>query len=272
MRLIQILRRICLLCGLLIIPYLAGCDVLPTITLNASTPTSPTTAWKMVATGVDTRTETWRAPDDNAVNDTVTIVRFNPKNVQFSVAYQPDSPLSIQDWIKQEQNPLALINGGYFDGTDHTTAMVISDGDVSGTSYQGFGGMFDVNAQGNIQLRSLHDQPYDSSEHLTQATQCTPMLLLNGKTTTFSADNQASPRSVIALDKSGNLLFIVSPGLTFTLKEMATLLAQSDLNLVTALNLDGGSSTGLYVNSPQQGIAIDSYVNLPIVIVVREKK
>ena len=40
---------------------------------------------------------------------------------------------------------------------------------------------------------------------------------------------------------------------------------------VTALNLDGGSSTGLYVSAGSQSVAIDAYVNLPLVIVVKEK-
>jgi uncharacterized protein YigE (DUF2233 family) len=134
--------------------------------------------------------------------------------------------------------------------------------------------MLDVTSRGTVQLRSLRDQPYDPSEGLLQATQCTPMLLENGKRTQFNSDTKTSPRSVVALDKQGSLLFIASPGLAFTLDDMATLLASSDLNLETALNLDGGSSTGLYVNSNTtgtQGITIDSYVNLPLVIVVKEK-
>jgi hypothetical protein len=52
---------------------------------------------------------------------------------------------------------------------------------------------------------------------------------------------------------------------------MARLLASSDLGLVKALNLDGGSSTGLYVHAGNQQITIDSYVNLPLVVVVTER-
>ncbi|HET8841984.1 MAG TPA: phosphodiester glycosidase family protein, partial [Ktedonobacteraceae bacterium] len=146
-----------------------------------------------------------------------------------------------------------------------------SDGDASGTSYVGFGGMLDVNAEGKVQLRALVQQPYDESENLTQVTQSAPMLMLNGKRTEFDANDKASPRSIVAIDKKGRLLFIASPGLAFTLDEMATLLEKSDLGLVTALNLDGGSSTGLYVNAGNQKVTIDSYVNLPLVIVVKKK-
>jgi len=268
-------RHSSLLLCLFLTLFLAGCDVLPgvSVTVGASSPTVTSPNWTTVAPGVAVRTETWKSPTSANVSDLVSIVRFNLHNVTVSVAYQPDQPLSMQEWMQKEQ-AVALINGGYFDGQDQATGLVISNSQVFGTSYQGFGGMLDVTSQGKVQLRSLRDQPYDSSEGITQATQCTPMLLIGGKRTTFNADKKASPRSVVALDKQGRLLFIASPGVAFTLDDMATLLEKSDLDLVTALNLDGGSSTGLYVaghNTSGQAITIDSYVNLPLVIVVKEK-
>lgn len=261
-----------LLCCLLLLSLLTACDVLPTITIGQSgqTPTPTINTWTKVAPGVEVRSEIWNSPSGSGVNDTVSIVRFDLHYVKLSVAYQPNQPLSMQDWMQKEQ-ATALINGGYFDGQDNATALVISNGQTFGESYDGFGGMFDVDEQGNAQVRSLSEQPYNPSEGLTQATQCTPMLLLNGKRTQFDADSKASPRSVVATDSQGHLLFIASPGAAFTLDDMANLLAKSDLKLVNALNLDGGSSTGLYVNAGSQSVAIDSYVNLPLVIVVKEK-
>ncbi len=262
--------HVCLLCSLFLIPSLAACDGLPTISvgLAAQTPTPTINTWNQAAPGVEVRSEIWKSSD--GASDTVSIVRFNLRYVKLSVAYQSDQPLSMEDWM-QKEHATALINGGYFDGQDNATALVISNGQAFGTSYDGFGGMLDVDAQGHVQVRSLREQPYAPSEGLTQATQCTPMLLLNGKRTQFNADNKASPRSVVAMDKQGRLLFIVSPGAEFTLDDLAALLAKSDLGLVNALNLDGGSSTGLYLNAGSQKITIDSYVNLPIVVVVKEK-
>ena len=275
MRFIKLFWRGCALCGLLFIPFLAGCDTLPavSISLNGQTPTSTTNAWHTAAPGIEVRSETWQSPTTATISDTVSIVRFNLHQVKLSVDYQPNQPLSMQQWMQKEK-AAALINGGYFDGLDHATALVIANGQASGTSYQGFGGMLDVTSQGKVQLRSLHDQPYDPSEGLLQATQCTPMLIENGKRTQFNSDTKTSPRSMVALDKQGRLLFIASPSLAFTLDDIATLLEKSDLGLVTALNLDGGSSTGLYVNgnNSSQNIAIDSYVNLPLVIVIKEKE
>ena len=211
-------RSFCSLCALycLLLPLLLACDALPTVSVSSSTqtPTPTTSAWHTTAPGVEVRQETWSIPQGG--RDVIALARFDLRHVTLHVKYQPDHPLSMEDWIHQEQ-AAALINGGYFDGLDRATALVISDSQVSGTSYSGFGGMLAVDAQGHIQLRSLREQPYDPSERLTQATQSAPMLILHGQRTQFNADNHPAPRSVVAIDKQGRMLFIASPGAVFTL-------------------------------------------------------
>ncbi len=275
------LYKICLLLCLLASSLLA-CDVLPTVTYNGTPVISSATAstsgtgsasttvlntWIQAVPGVDLRYEDWKSPGVD--EDTVVIVRFNLSHVHISVGYQPTKPMGISEWMKQER-ALAVINGGYFDQQNQTEGLVVSNGEAFGTTYTGFGGMLSVDAQGNVSLRSLSDQPYDpNNEQLQQATQSSPMLIVNGKRTQFSADAASSRRSVVAIDKQGRLLLITSSAQAFTLDELADLLASSDLSIKTALNLDGGASTGLYVNARNQHVAIDSFVGLPIVIVVK---
>lgn len=275
------LYKVCLLISLLAGSLLA-CNALPTVTYNGtpiisltpvtnsgSTATSqaPLNVWIHAAPGVDLRYEDWKSP--GADEDTVTIARFSLNRVHIRVGYQPTKPMGISDWMKQE-HAIAVMNGGYFDQRNQTTGLVISDGQAFGTSYNGFGGMFSVDAQGNVSLRSLRDQPYaPNNEQLQQATQSSPMLMVNGKRTQFNANAESSRRSVVAIDKQGRLLLIASAGQAFSLDELADLLASSDLSIDSALNLDGGASTGLYVNAGSQHVAIDSFVGLPIVIVVK---
>ena len=71
------------------------------------------------------------------------------------------------------------------------------------------------------------------------------------------------------MDRQGRLLFIVSPSQAFTLNELADLLQNSDLSLQTALNLDGGSSTGIYLRGDNQNVSLDPITTLPIVISVK---
>ena len=253
---------------------LAGCDILPTVTVSVTPAPSSSNGtqlnvWNKAATGVEVRNEDWKNADGD--DDTVTIVRFDTRKVKVSVGYQPGQPISMNDWMQQE-HPLAIINGGYFDQQFNATALVVSNGQVFGQSYTGFGGMLSVDSLGSLSLRSLHQQPYNpNSERLEQATQSAPMLMLDGKRTQFSADASQTRRSVVAMDKQGRLLFIVSPNPIFSLDELADQLVSSDLSIETALNLDGGSSTGLYVNGGSSQVTIDSFAKLPLVIIVKAR-
>jgi len=221
--------------------------------------------WYSSAPGIDVRYEDWKTPANH--EDTVTIVRLDLKRVHISIGYQPDQPLSMSEWMKNT-GASAMINGGYFDAKNHPTGLLISDGQAAGASYNGFGGMLATDAQGNVTLRSLHDQPYDNGEQLQQATQSSPMLVINGQRTQFTANTDFKRRSVVATDKQGHLLLIASPAQEFTLDEMADLMSSSDLSIQNALNLDGGSSTGLYVTGKQH-VIIDPLLMIPIVIIVK---
>jgi uncharacterized protein YigE (DUF2233 family) len=227
----------------------------------------PLNQWLSTSAGVDIRYEHWKSPGNN--EDTVAIARFDLHRVHLSVGYQPANPLQLGEWMKQS-GALAVINGGYFDDHNKPSGLLVSNGTATGSSYSGFGGMLSVDTAGHVSLRSLRDQPYNpDSDQLQQATQSSPMLMIDGKRTQFSANAASQRRSVVALDKEGRLLLIVSPGSAFSLDELADLLASSDLSIQTALNLDGGSSTGLYVNAGSQKVSIDAFTALPIVIIVK---
>ena len=268
--------KICLL-FLLLSGTLLACGFSSTVTSNNNgTPSVSTTSsggtptlnqWVTASPGVQIRYEDWKSPGNN--EDTVTIMRFDLTKVHLKIGYQPAKPLAMDEWMKQEQ-ATAIINGGYFDQNNAATGLVIADGQAYGTSYNGFGGMISVDTQGNVKLRSLNQQPYDpNNEQLQQATQSSPMLMINGKRTQFSANAASQRRTIVAQDTQGRLLFIASPGSAFSLDELADILASSDLSLKTALNLDGGASTGMYVNAGNQHVAIDSVTTLPIVIIVK---
>src|SRR6266849_526903 len=264
---------------LLMFPLLA-CDAAPSVSVsvngtpiisssNGASNGSELNVWNKVSPGVELRYEDWKNPDGD--DDTVTIARFDLHKVKLSVGYQPRQPLLMHEWMQQGR-AIAIINGGYFDQQDNATALVVSNGKVFGESYGGFGGMLSVDTHGIVNLRSLRQQPYDpNTEQLEQATQSAPMLMSGGKRTQFSADASQTRRSVVAMDKQGRLLFIVSPNQIFSLDELADQLVSSDLSIETALNLDGGSSTGLYVKGGSSQVTIDSFAKLPLVIIVKAR-
>ncbi len=259
-----------------LISSLLACGTIPSIVGSGTATATPSTTgqsgqsldvWTKAAAGVEIRNEDWKSPGDN--EDQVTIVRLDLHRVHLSIGYRPRTPLLLGDWMRQT-HALAVLNGGYFNEKNQPTGLLISDGQSYGSSYDGFGGMLSVNTQGQVDLRSLRDHPYDpNSEQIQQATQSSPMLMENGQRTAFSANAASERRTVVAIDKQGRLLLIISPNRAFSLDEMADLLASSDLSIETALNLDGGASTGLYLHAGSQSVTIDPVTTLPIVIIIK---
>ncbi|HJZ49467.1 MAG TPA: phosphodiester glycosidase family protein, partial [Roseiflexaceae bacterium] len=202
----------------------------------------------------------------------LTVVRLDPARVRLRVAYAPDHPRGLRTWF-EERRPLAAINGSFFTPKYQATALLISDGVISGESYAGFGGMLAVASDGSIDLWALHDRPYDPGAAFEQALQSFPMLVFpGGEPTAIEDDRQRARRSVVAIDRAGRLLLLVSPTSDFTLRGVAEWLSRSDLDVDRALNLDGGASTGLYlIDGPLQE-TIDSFGPLPIVLLVEARQ
>jgi uncharacterized protein YigE (DUF2233 family) len=199
-------------------------------------------------------------------------VRLDPAQVRLRVAYAPEKPRGLRGWF-EERRPLAVINGSFFTKEYQATGLIVADGSASGTSYEGFGGMLLVAPDGGLSLRALRDQAYDSGEPIDQALQSFPMLVFpGGAPAEIEDDGRRARRSAVAIDRAGRLLLLVSPGSDFTLRGLADWLAQSDLEIDRALNLDGGSSTGLYLNDGMLHEAIDAFGPLPIVLLVEAKQ
>ncbi len=236
-------------------------------TRTMPTPSQPwDSGWVTTAKNIQIRH--MRIVHDNELAP-VHIVRIDPSQVHFDVAYTPDKPTNLSTLCTQT-NALVAINGGFFDANYHATALVISEGMVSGHSYEGQGGMFAIDGDGNVSLRCLSEQPYNPDEHFVEAFQSWPMLIKPSKRLAYidPNDNHRARRSVIALDQNNRILLLAFSSSTFTLSSLATWLLSSDLNIDTALNLDGGSSTGLCINTGDEQELIAPFTPLPLVLLV----
>ncbi len=220
-------------------------------------------SWIAAGSGVEIRR--LRVEVEGSIAD-ISIARLDPALVRFQAGYAPGQPQPLARW-HAESGALAAINGGFFDEQLASTALVIHDGIINGESYVDRGGMFAVNSAGQITLRALAKQPYDPNEPLIEAIQGWPMLIAPGGSFASSLnDQEIARRSVVALDRSGRVLFIVTSSSTFTLRSLANWLVSSDLDLDAALNLDGGSSSGLIVESGDQRETVFPFVPLPLVL------
>lgn len=224
--------------------------------------------WQALQPGLERRL--MRVYDDhNQPVEWMYLLRLDQALFRLDVAYS-ETPKSLAEW-QSASGAAVILNGGYFrieEGRYLPNGLTISGGKRLGSSYEGFGGMVAIRAQGT-EVRGLAKRPYDPGEALLAALQSFPLLVKAGGKIGFPQeyeDGLQARRTVIAQDLDGKLLFIVTPQGYFTLHRLSAYLTASDLRLDVALNLDGGPSSGILVkDTPSATIPAQS--PLPVVIV-----
>ena len=237
----------------------------PAFSPPASKPTAPVGEWQTIRPGLEYR-ELDITVDQRP--DRLRLARADPQQLRFRVVYNPAQPRQVSAWLESE-GALLAVNGGYFDPDNRALGLLIHEGIVSGHPYQGFGGMLAINGE-RVRVRWNVAEPYVPGEPLTSAVQNFPMLVLPGGAPNTGIDDngQLAPRTAVGQDRQRRIVFVVSPGSVFTLTGLGQWLAASDLNLDTALNLDGGSSSGLLLRDGLQQRGFDSWAEVPNVVVV----
>jgi uncharacterized protein YigE (DUF2233 family) len=225
------------------------------------------TGWQSFAEGMDLRELPLQV---ESVTERLSIIRLVPGRVQFRVHLRPAAPQRIRVWAADLDSAI-VVNGGYFTPENQPAGLLVSDGHPWGTSYGGFAGMFTVDCAGAVDIRWLAARPYDPGECLAQAIQSFPVLVKPGGVMGFPSPQDGdypARRTIVARDDDGRILLIVASAGYLTLHEMANWLVHSDLAIDTALNLDGGNSTGMWLRAGGTSLEVDSIVQVPAVISV----
>lgn len=249
-------------------PILNDIPTGPTLTPTAAVLISPTpmpdTEWQLLRPGLERRVIPL-LDENERLQERLYLLRLEPDLYRLTIAYRPGEAQSMAAW-QAETGALIVVNGGFFTEELLATGRIIVDGVGNGQSYRNFGGMLAITAD-SLEIRSLMEQPYDPNEPLQYALQSFPLLVKPGGDIGFpEEDGLRGRRTVVALDRNGRLLFILAPNGSFTLHELSRYLVASDLDIEVALNLDGGTSTGLRLADPAE--EIPAYVPLPVVIAV----
>jgi hypothetical protein len=185
------------------------------------------------------------------------------------VAYDAERPRLLEAWAA-DTGADVLANAGYFDDDNQATALIVVDGTPSGSSYRGFGGMLADLKSGRPVLTWLARTPLADTSDVRDAIQSAPMLVYDGAAVYSDGSADTSRRTAVGIDSTGRLLLIAAPSGGYTLSGLADRLLDPELDLDRALNLDGGSSTGIRVESPWR--EIPALVPLPAVITLDRRR
>jgi exopolysaccharide biosynthesis protein len=225
--------------------WLAGCALItqtPPPTPAPPVPAHTDQGWQTLAPGLERR---MYVPDQTGFSQ-LEVLRIDPAHFHFRVHYQPGLPARVTEWRDNLPGAVAFINANFFDPDHRVLGLLVADGVVYGSAYRDRGGIFAIQAD-QPQVRSSLRQPYQG-EPLEQAVQAFPMLVQDGLPAfSDSGQDRITRRTAIAQDRTGRILLIATPGFGLTLT-LSAFLPDTDMDIVTAFNLDGGGSTMMYYN------------------------
>jgi hypothetical protein len=191
-----------------------------------------------------------------ASSELLDIVKVDQTQADLQVAVDESNPQTVSAWADM-LGATVVVNGSYFDEQYQLVTRTVVDGEASGVLLSGATGLAQQ-AQADAAWSIV---PW-AGEAVTgeQALQSYPLLLTASAPLTTSSTATAQ-RSVLAESADGTLYIIIAEYGTLSLSGLAANLAtELDLELVDALNLDGGTSTGLVVASSQVTYVDDSLV------------
>ena len=226
------------------------------------------TGWVSIDSGAEYRT--FRVHPSKGIAFDMHVVRLDPTQAQFRVHYRPDDPLTSVRWRSELDNPLVFINANFFAENNQAIGLVVTDGIPYGASLVGYGGMFQTDTEGNAWVRSLTREPYQN-ESFYQVIQSFPMLIEPDgvPASTGQGFDVAARRSVIAEDRSGNILLMTTGTVgQINFYDLQYWLLNSGLDLNIAFALDGGKSTAMFIANGDDSVHIPAFSALPTILAV----
>lgn len=175
--------------------------------------------------------------------------RFSSEKVSLRII--PKGDFSNLNAAMKAHQCLAGCNGGFFDPEYRPLGQVIASGEKSGSrnlqSSLTSGVIYQTDATLAIERAKTF---YPKKLSPTQLLQTGPFLLENGQAVPGLSNRKLARRTFIATDGQGNWIIARTPATN--LAQLAKSLSESGdrygFKIKTALNLDGGSSSALWVN------------------------
>src|SRR6267378_2431219 len=174
---------------------------------------------------------------NSSVQAKIHAVTDGPSEVRFRVLNNADRRFSNVREAVSRSEALAGVNGGYFQPDLTPVGLLISQGKLV-----------------HPLARAKH---ISDTAGVTDAIQCGPFLVERGGIVSGLNNGRSAPRTFVFLTGAGN--WGIGICRTVTLAELSEILTITDLlptgPIATALNLDGGSSTGFYLARGDQSIS-----------------
>ena len=205
----------------------------------------------------------------------VTAVRIDPKRFALAVRMNPAGDgRTLADVARADKVPV-VVNGAYFGKEDEPVTLLVSSGRALSRFNRNLpnGGVFALDGKGRAVVVPFKDfkEPGPGADF---AVQNSPLLVSGGKAAYKDPRPARHRRTAIGVAADGRVTIAVCDS-EITLDEWAAVLASGapgGLGLDSALNLDGGPSTGLAVEHEKARVRVPSGRLIPHVLTVARRE
>ncbi len=191
---------------------------------------------------------------DNEEVESLAVVKIDPHSNNFRVFHH--EPQSITAWQEEVQAPV-VFNASYYCAGGKPCGLIIMDGKPVGPLHnRQMRGMFVAEPMGmspDLPRATILDLRAGSLNPIklpwTQGMQSYPLLLDYKGRIRVQKSGKKAHRTVIAVDRNGNILVFNTKQAFFTLYNLARFLKASTFEVDSALNLDGGTEAQLFIKT-----------------------
>ncbi len=227
----------------------------PSMRLALQTPlptvTSPAPEWTVRSPGLETAELPVLTVEAGEV-DRILLTRIDPSLFRFEVLTAPAGNVELGDWTN-DRKPVVVVNGSYFNAKGFPDTPLKSRGVAQGPSqYDATHGIFVAREDGSVSIEDLRQQPWQPIiSTATDAMVSYPLLVgPDGSARVRSDARWLANRSFVSQDRSGRIVIGTTREAFFSLDRLGAHLRQARLDLVIALNLDGGPVACQSVRTP----------------------
>lgn len=219
--------------------------------------------WETVGVGLE-RMEFVSEDDVN-----VLLYRFNPDGFDFRIEHRPE-PQRIKAWSGEISGAHMVLNGFYFLEDYMPAGLLITDGQEVHKQE------FDLDKTGIVRLApdfDIIDTEIESfaEQGVLEAGQSYPFFFKQGRGSIKEDSGLLARRTFIGTDELGQVYVGLVWRDDVSLFELMNVLQEVDVDWYDVMNLDGGPSSGLAVETNGFGEIFDSAAPVPNVIVIQPK-
>jgi hypothetical protein len=182
--------------------------------------------------------------------DHILLARIDPARFRFALRTAPAGDKGLDQWMA-ELGAVLVVNGSYFSRRGQPDTPLVSEGVLLGPQdYDARAGAFVASAS-FTGIRDLAREDWRTAfQGADNAMVSYPLLVADGASRVARTSQWLANRSFVGQDQAGRIIIGTTTDAFFSLDRLARFLLDAPLDLMIALNLDGGpvASQGIALN------------------------